>query len=189
MDLQVRSQNLIKDTLGRPENLERVRQLLEEITSRLPTKQGETEEQETAVEGLVANYHEQALSQAKVQFWFSIVAATVGFVWILYSGTGIQPDKLSTLSKTLPGVVMDAVAFLFFRQASETRQRATELYDRLRRDRQLTESASLVSSIEDVRLRSVVKAHLALHMSGLKPAEIDLGSLLSKEVIGNSRGG
>jgi hypothetical protein len=77
--------------------------------------------------------------------------------------------------------VMDAVAFLFFRQASETRQRATELYDRLRRDKQMAESATLVGSIEDLRLRGAVKAQLALHMAGLQPNGIDLSSFLSQD--------
>jgi hypothetical protein len=128
----------------------------------------------SAVENLINGYHEQALDQARAQFWFSIVAATVGFGWILFAGTDIKPDNLLTISKTLPGVVMDAVAFLFFRQASETRQRATELYDRLRRDKQTTESIALVSSIDDVRVRSAIKAQIALHMSGLQPNAIDL---------------
>jgi hypothetical protein len=132
-----------------------------------------------SVEQLINNYHEQALDQAKVQFWFSVVAATIGFAWILYAGVGIQADKLGTVSKTIPGVVMDAVAFLFFKQAAETRQRATELYDRLRSDKQMAESSSIVASIEDVRLRSAVKAQLALHMSGLQPNAIDLGAFLS----------
>jgi len=33
------------------------------------------------VQDLVNGYHQQALSQAKVQFWFSIAAATIGFVY------------------------------------------------------------------------------------------------------------
>src|ERR1017187_562336 len=37
------------------------------------------------IEELVSGYHHQALSQAKVQFWFSIIAATVGFAYILFS--------------------------------------------------------------------------------------------------------
>ena len=131
------------------------------------------------IENLISSYHEQALSQARAQFWFSVVAATIGFAWILYSGSNIQAENFVTVSKILPGVVMDAVAYLFFRQASETRQRATELYDRLRRDKQLTESVSLVSSIDDIRVRSAVKAQIALHMSGLQPSPIDLSNFLS----------
>lgn|SRR4029077_18022313 len=69
--------------------------------------------------------------------------------------------------------------FCFFKQAAEIRQRATELYDRLRQDKQVAESSAIVASIEDVHLRSAVKAQLALHMSGLQPNAIDLGAFLS----------
>ncbi|NOJ91441.1 hypothetical protein HMI51_00550 [Corallococcus coralloides] len=161
---------------------EQFTRLIERIAERLPPP-SEPRPVQTAVEQLISGYHEQALEQAKAQFWFSIVAATVGFAWILYSGTGIDAGNLATISKILPGVVMDAVAFLFFRQASETRQRATEFYDRLRRDKQLTESVALVSAIEDVRVRSAVKAQIALHMSGLQPSPINLGQFLSASEV------
>jgi phosphate/sulfate permease len=134
-----------------------------------------------AVENLINNYHEQALEQAKVQFWFSIVAAVIGFGWILYTGSNIDTEKIITILKTLPGVVMDAVAFLFFRQAAETRQRATELYDRLRKDKQIVESVKLVSSIEDYKVRSAVQAQISLHMAGLAPVPIDLTKFLSTD--------
>jgi|ERR1051325_4270047 hypothetical protein len=138
-------------------------------------------EEANAVEALINGYHEQALDQARAQLWFSIAAATVGFVWILYAGMDIRADSLMSATKTLPGIVMDAVAFLFFRQASETRQRATELYDRLRRDKQIDKSLTLVTSIEDTKVRSAVKAQMSLHMAGLAPAPIDLSHFLSPE--------
>jgi len=165
---------------------EQFESLLAEIASRLPSAQAERTPASGAVESLITNYHEQALGQAKAQFWFSIAAATIGFVWILWAGAAIDPQALATVSKTLPGIVMDAVAFLFFRQASETRQRATELYDRLRRDKQMAESATIVASIEDLRLRGAVKAQLALHMAGLQPDAIDLSSFLSRDGSGAS---
>lgn len=132
-----------------------------------------------AVEDLISGYHEQALNQARAQFWFSVAAATVGFAWILYTGNQIQAENLATAFKTFPGVVMDAVAFLFFKQASETRQRATDLYDRLRKDKQIAESVVLVATIDDSRVRSAVKAQVALHMAGLEPRPIDLTQFLS----------
>jgi hypothetical protein len=131
-----------------------------------------------AVESLISGYHGQALAQANAQFWFSVGAATVGFGWILYAGVDIKPDNFITVLKTLPGVIMNAVAFLFFKQASETRQRATDLYDRLRRDKQTTESVALVAAIRDDRVRSAVQAQIALHMAGLQPNPIDLTNFL-----------
>jgi LytS/YehU family sensor histidine kinase len=111
---------------------------------------GPSEENEL-VEDLVTNYHQQALSQARVQFWFSIVAATVGFLYIMFAALTIDTKELINYTKVLPGVVMDAIAALFFRQAEQTRQRATELYDRLRKDRQMMRAESVVESIEDLK--------------------------------------
>jgi hypothetical protein len=132
------------------------------------------------VEDLVTNYHQQALSQARVQFWFSVMAATIGFLYILYAASTADSSNPATYAKILPGVVIEAVAALFFRQAEQTRQRATELYDRLRKDRQMMRAESVVETIEDVSIRSAVKAQIALHMVGLVPKEIDLQSFLSK---------
>jgi hypothetical protein len=132
------------------------------------------------VEDLVTNYHQQALSQARVQFWFSVMAATIGFLYIMYAASTADSSNPATYTKILPGVVIEAVAALFFRQAEQTRQRATELYDRLRKGRQMVRAESVVETIEDIRIRSAVKAQIALHMVGLVPKEIDLQSFLSK---------
>jgi len=93
---------------------------------------------------------------------------------------GIDPKQFVTISKTLPGLAVDLVAGLFFRQAEETRQRATALYDRLRADNQRSQAVTLVESIKDERVRSAVKAQLSLHMAGLEPSPIDLSAFLSR---------
>jgi hypothetical protein len=131
------------------------------------------------VEDLVTSYHQQALSQARAQFWFSVVAATVGFLYILFAAATADAASPTTYIKILPGVVVDAVAALFFRQAEQTRQRATELYDRLRRDQQTVRAEALADTIDDPNIRSAVKAQITLHMVGLTPKEIDLTSFLT----------
>lgn len=135
------------------------------------------------VQDLVTGYHQQALSQAKVQFWFSVIAATVGFIFIIFSANSITLDQLSSVIKIVPGVIIDAVALLFFRQAEQTRERATALYDRLRADNQMRNAKAIVESIEDIQIKSAVKAQIALHMAGLKPKEIDLTTFLSPNNI------
>jgi hypothetical protein len=131
------------------------------------------------VEGLINGYHRQALHQAKVQFYFSVVAAAVGIAIIIGSLLQIDPQNLASLTKALPGTVIDAVAFLFFKQAEATRQRATELYDRLRNDNVQYHSMRTVEEISDPLIKNVVRAQLALHMAGLKPEVVNLQSLLS----------
>ena len=135
------------------------------------------------IEELVNSYHQQALSQARVQFWFSIFAATVGFGYILYAAKDISSENWTSVVNVLPGVVIDMVAALFFRQAEQTRQRATELYDRLRTDTQTILAKDLLSSIDDITIRSIAQAQIALKLSGVLTKEFDIAALLqlSKE--------
>ena len=129
------------------------------------------------IEDLVNGYHQQALNQARVQFWFSVCAATVGFCYILYNTSGDHDSYQELMASAFPGAVIDVVAALFFTQAEKTRKRATELYDRLRSDNRLQIAQSTVEQIEDVRIRSATRATIALHLSGLKPVDVDLNSL------------
>lgn len=153
---------------------------LEDIAARIPAERGDASPAMEPFERLINAYHEQALSQAQVQFWFSVAAATVGFVWIIYTGSTAGEADLMQLLKTLPGIAIDAVAFLYFRQAAETRDRSTQLYDRLRTDRQSTESISLVRSIADEKIRCMVQAMIALHMSGIEVPKLDADTMLGK---------
>ena len=140
---------------------------------------GVKSEDQELVEDLVTNYHEQALSQAAVQFWFSVAAATVGFLYILFAALAGDGTAVS-YAKIFPGVVVAAIAALFFRQAEQTRVRATELYDRLRKDRQMSRAEAVVTSIEDPNIRSLAKAQIAFNMVGLVPKEMDLTTFLSE---------
>lgn len=126
---------------------------------------------------LIESYHTQALTQAAAQFWFSVSAATIGFLFIMYIGFfySLKRQPQLTLLNTLPGIAIEAVAALFFKQAEETRKRATELYDRLRLDDKQTQAITLIESIENQELRDLVKAQWALQIVGLEPHPVDLG--------------
>jgi len=155
----------------------------------LPLKPGEKGDADswTAVEGLVTAYHTQALDQARVQFWFSVVAASIGFVLIVFmTSTAKDATELQLVLKSVPGIAIDAVAALFFKQASETRERATALYDRLRSDSEKQRALDLVNSIEVPTIRAAVQAQLALHMAGFKADAIDYKSLFSQQPTGGA---
>jgi len=106
-------------------------------------------------------------------------------VYILNAGAHVDLAHIETTLNILPGVVIEAVAALFFRQAEQTRERATSLYDRLREDDQATQARGLIHSIEDEKVRSLVKAQVALHMVGLKPKELDLPAISSSNGANN----
>lgn len=131
------------------------------------------------MEDLIKNYHGQALAQAAAQFWFSVVAALFGFLFIVFMvTTSTNTENLDIVIKTLPGAIISAVSALFFKQASETRQRATDLFDRLRQDNQHKEAIKLIESIADANLKSVVQAQLALKIGGVEVSLTDLHSII-----------
>jgi hypothetical protein len=121
----------------------------------------------SVAEKLITSYHDQALFQANMQFWFSVVAATVGFVFIIYRVVATQATDMQIVLDVLPGAIIDAVAALYFTQAQETRRRATDLYDRLREDNKQDEALDLADSIREESVCSAVKAYLALHLAGI----------------------
>jgi hypothetical protein len=137
---------------------------------------------------LIENYHTQALSQAAAQFWFSLSAATIGFLLIIYIGffNSLRRQPQITLLNTLPGIAIEAVAALFFKQAEETRKRATELYDRLRSDDKQTQAINLIESIENQELRDLVKAQWALQIVGLESNPVDLNPYSSQLPFSNN---
>lgn len=151
------------------------------VLSELDRLRREQADQEIAsVEVLIQSHQKQALAQASIQFWFSVFAATLGFGLIIGSAIysfGVS-DSSTAVIRSVPGIVIEAVAALFFKQATETRQRATDFYDRLRNDSNKDEAIALASKIEDVTLRSAVQAEIALHLADHKSANLNIGALL-----------
>ncbi|HXH92315.1 MAG TPA: hypothetical protein VNN25_12105 [Thermoanaerobaculia bacterium] len=139
-------------------------QLIAKLTSDLLKKRAFAQFGNQAVAILTRSYHKQALDQAKTQFWFGTVAATIGFAWILISGMFI--NNIAGTPKLIPGAIVGAVASLFLKQSHETRQRATDFYDRLQSYERQRESVTLVTSIQDSQLQGAAQTLLALHMAG-----------------------
>jgi len=133
------------------------------------------------IEELISSYHRQALSQAGIQFYFSVIAAAIGFGIIVYMVfTKSTSSEFEVVMKSLPGVAISSVAGLFFKQAGETRKRATELYDRLRIDKQMKQAMLLVGSIDDHKVKSLIQAQMVLNLAGVKYDPISMTDLLNK---------
>jgi hypothetical protein len=141
-------------------------------------QQADSEEREYL---LLREYHAQGLGQAKVSFWFSMVFATLGFGLIFYA---VVADSFGFYEGTtnLPlvaGAIVDAVAGLFFVQANRAQSQMREFFDRLRLDRRLKEALRIAGSIPDTVLESRLKVLLALELSGSKPSDQQVASLVS----------
>jgi hypothetical protein len=117
----------------------------------------------------LANYYEQALSQSKFSFWFSLVFASIGFVVII---TAIffheSGDWSGTALKVSAGAIVDAVAGLFFVQSAKAQQSMQSFFEKLRIDRLHAESQKILETIQDDARKDQLKAQLVL-----KYAEID----------------
>lgn len=129
----------------------------------------------------LAQYYSQVLAQSKTSFWFSLIFASLGFAVIviagfLYSGT----NQGATVAQFSAGVIMDAVAALFFVQSKNAQASMGEFFDKLRRDRQALEARKLCESLEDAIARDALRIELALSY-----AAIPESSQVAKSILGD----
>lgn len=117
---------------------------------------------------LLESYHNQALQQANIQFWFSIFASVLGFSFIFLI-VFLEKDKTwyEYILKTLPGVIVEVISVLFISQARETRERATNLFKELNYDNKIEKSVDIANTIDNNDVKSDVKAKIALHIIGM----------------------
>ena len=132
----------------------------------------------------LALYYAQILAQSKISFWFSLIFASIGFAVIIaavfLSSAG---STGATAVQFVAGVVIDAVAALFFVQSRNAQKSMGEFFDKLRRDRQQLESRKLCESVENKNARDALRINLSLHY-----AEIDDAASISSAIIGASLG-
>lgn len=124
--------------------------------------------EENYLNRLLESYHNQALQQASIQFWFSIIASVLGFAFIFVI-IFFEENKTwyEYVLKTLPGAIVEIISVLFINQARETRERATNLFKELNYDSKIEKSVEIVDTIDNSDIKSDVKAKIALHIIGI----------------------
>lgn len=132
-----------------------------------------TNKNDEKLEQLIYNHHTQALSQSKIQFWFSLIAAVGGFIFIIVMVYNASASVwYDYVVRVLPGVIIEAVSVLFFSQSRETRERSSDFLNRLREDRQYEKGIAIAESISDEELKSTLKAEIALRLCGINDINI-----------------
>lgn len=139
----------------------------------------------------LTNYYSQILAQSKISFWFSLVFASLGFVAILLAAFLYAEGKQgTTIAQFIAGVIMEAVASLFFVQSRNAQESMGEFFDKLRKDRLHMESRKLCEAIDSPVVKDALKLNLSLHYAGVESAEgiakQIFQSLKSQSSIGNS---
>ena len=139
----------------------------EEAPSQAKPQEAKADYDET-IEALITNHHEQALREASTQFWFSLIAACVGFVFIAITFfISKDAEWISKLVTAIPGVIIEAVSALFFSQSKETRERSSDFLNRLREDRKFEKGVEIANTIQDDALKSKMLATIALSLCSI----------------------
>jgi hypothetical protein len=131
----------------------------------LPDRAGVPES--AGIAGAVDRFYTQALLHANVWFLASVLAAIVGLaviVWEVIQASG-RPDLEAGLKATT-GLLVEAVAALFYRQANATRKHAGDLLTSTQGDRRAETARQILATIEDDRRREEIAARLVMHLAG-----------------------
>lgn len=120
----------------------------------------------------VFQYYKHILRQAQLSFLFSIAAATLGFGIIVVVGIIIpllnpaQGDF--RYSGIISGLIIDAVAVLFFSRMNQAQKAMTEFFEKLRLDRRVSDALRLCDLVANADVRSQLQYDLCLHFAGIK---------------------
>jgi len=116
----------------------------------------------------LAKYYGEVLAQSRLSFWFSLTFAVIGFLVIIYAA--FSPSAVgqgASWLQVVSGVIIDAVAALFFVQSKRAQSSMAEFFDKLRLDRQHSDSQKMCDSIENTLIKDMLRAQLALYYAGL----------------------
>lgn len=120
----------------------------------------------------LAKYYGEVLAQSKTSFWFSLVFAVIGFLVIIVAAFMFSGKQdTTTLIQMLAGSIIDAVAALFFVQSRHAQKSMADFFDKLRQDRQHTDSKNMCESICDTIAKDALKMQLSIYYSGVPNAD------------------
>ncbi|MFL6333494.1 MAG: TRADD-N-associated membrane domain-containing protein [Pyrinomonadaceae bacterium] len=154
-----------------PKEVSEAKAIIEVVTTPTEAIPFETEQ--------LARYYAQVLAQSKISFWFSLVFASLGFFVIVSSALMYADSRLgSTVASFTAGVIMDAVAALFFVQSKNAQTSMSQFFDKLRRDRQQAESRKILESVSNDAAKDALRIQLALHY-----AEVEGSREIAKSIV------
>lgn len=150
----------------------RIRQDIEKVTYLTIKDENDVNRKQNIKEDylyrLLELYYNQALQQANIQFWFSIVAAVLGFIFIfIIIFIGNDKAWYEYILRSMPGAIVETVSVLFINQSKETRERATNFFKELNYDKKIERSVEIANTIENSDTKSDIKSKIALHIIGI----------------------
>jgi hypothetical protein len=140
---------------------------LRDIKAQLPPTGARPEDRQYALQ---REYHARGLAQSSQSFWFSLLAATAGFIVIVSAIVATALDTTRSLGlptvQLVSGTIIEAVSALFFVQSNKARQLMATFFDKLREDRKFEEALALAREVADGHVKQNLCAALALRFAG-----------------------
>jgi ABC-type multidrug transport system fused ATPase/permease subunit len=112
-------------------------------------------------------YYAQALAQAKLSFWFSMIFASIGFFVIIMSGIDYAHDGSAVIFKLASGTIVEAISALFYVQANKTQKSMLAFFEKLRLDKRYMDAMRYSKEISDDSLKSQTISKVVLGLSGV----------------------
>lgn len=127
----------------------------------------------------LSRYYAQVLSQSQISFWFSLIFASLGFAMI--AAAVFSANMSAMIIQSVAGIIMDAVAALFFVQSKRAQLSMAEFFDKLRRDRDALEARKICDAIENRAARDILKIRLSLHAVGIQ-SQVDIAQIATERL-------
>jgi hypothetical protein len=135
----------------------------------------------------LAQYYAQVLAQSKISFWFSLLFASLGFAVIVIAGFRYSSASGgAAVAQFIAGIIMDAVAAMFFVQSKNAQTAMGDFFDKLRRDRQQVESRRLCENIASPAARDALRVQLSLHYADVINREQIAGIIINACLAGHA---
>lgn len=120
----------------------------------------QTEEQYNEV------FRQETLKESATQFYLGLVISIAGFIVIIIAIVlAFFGNDMEALLGTMPGIVVNIVSALFFKQSKDAKDLAVKLYQQDEFMANLQNVMFIADRIQDQKIKSTVLAALALYLA------------------------
>lgn len=124
-------------------------------------------------------HQQQAIIHSRIQFYTGLIMSIAGFLLIVYVVAFALSSNSVTNILTISGsVIIEGISILFLKESHKLRQSAKEYHDKLIEESRQLQAIKIAETIDDVEIKSAIKAQLSLHMIGIHSDNIDTTKII-----------
>lgn len=125
------------------------------------------------------SHQKQALTHSKIQFYTGLFMSITGFLLIIYVvAFELSSNSITNVITIAGSIIIEGISILFLKESHKLRESAKEYHDNLSENQKQLQAIKIAESIEDLEIKSAIKAQLALHMIGINSDNVDTTKIL-----------